>query len=71
MVISPTNGCSNVKDMLVFLSNTVWMFHLFINSTSFKYYLRDTLREVVSKEEHLFNKHLLSSHHVARTGKTA
>ena len=71
MIISPIKGCSKVKTALVSLSNTAWIFDLFINSTTFKYYVLDTLREAFSKVKHLFNKHLLSSYHGRRTGKTA
>ena len=56
MIISPIIGCSKVKNVLVSLSNTVLIFNLIITS-SFKYYVLDTLREAFSKVENLFNKH--------------
>ena len=55
MVISAMIGCSKVKNVLVSISNTVLIFNLTITSTSFKYYVLDTLRETFSKVEHLFN----------------
>lgn len=71
MIISPIKGSLKAKTALVSLSNTAWIFDLFINLTTFKYYALGTLREAFSKAKHLFNKHLLSPYHVLRTGRTA
>lgn len=53
MITASRNGCWKVKHVSESLSNTVWIFKSFINSASFKYYLLDALRELLSEVEPL------------------